>query len=209
MLVLRRTLAIAFFGSAGLLPLSAQDSTFADFYACDVIAAPQDRLACFDAVLKKQKLIRGLSDGSAASAARPSYPAAVPRADVRSAPLSSLPEVNRTGGGNVTIIPGRAPGASDTANNAVPPTRSSGRTVASVDALPKDFETVITGFNANSAGSYRLRISEGIVFESAGGQKPRGDLSNKSARIYKNFLGQWRMEVDGISGFFNLRPVRP
>ncbi|MGF1605583.1 MAG: hypothetical protein ACFB22_04540 [Rhodothalassiaceae bacterium] len=185
-------------------PAVAQDEVFSDFYACDVVRVPEDRLACFDAVLKKQKLIRGLADGSAESAAAPTYLPARPSRTVRATPLASIPEAQPPAQIDQPAAKSTPPRQQQAA---VQPPQSAVGSVWTPDSLPDEFETTITAFDSNSVGDYKFKIAEGVVFEDAGGQKPRSTLSNKRARFFKNFLGQWRMEVEGVRGVFFIRPV--
>jgi len=76
-----------------------------------------------------------------------------------------------------------------------------------VSDLELPVETLITGYNANSRGDFRLRIAEGFVFEDAGGPGFSEDPNGKTVTLSKNFLGNWRMEVPGEAQLIWLRPV--
>ncbi|MBK5920691.1 hypothetical protein CCR80_06515 [Rhodothalassium salexigens] len=203
--------ALAGLAGAGITAADAQQDAFSDFYACDTIDTAAERLACFDAVMKKQKLIRGIRDGSAASAAanRTNYKA-LRSGPVQSAPLDRMDdERSRTARGPVDDRPAAATARPRAATPAVPPNRArAGAAVVDFDDLEPPHETTITGFNKNDLGDFKLRIAEGLVFKSAGGPKlSTDDLTNTRVTLVKNFLGQWRMRVPGESQPIWLSPA--
>ena len=181
--------------------VSAQSDAdaFSDFYACDAINAPAERLACFDAVMKKQKLIRGIRDGSAESAAenRTNYKA------LRSGPVNRAP---------LNPVRGEANGATGSNRGSAGASSSRGAAARSgqldFDDLTVPYETRVVAYNANAVGDFKLRIAEGLVFESTSGAEMREDPTDKTVTLRKNLFGQWRLKIPGETALIPVAPVR-
>ncbi|GER05319.1 hypothetical protein JCM17846_30010 [Iodidimonas nitroreducens] len=195
--------------TAPLFSAAAQNRTdtaqnvLSDFLSCDPLIIAAERLGCYDSLLKKYKIRYGLIEATPEAIAeaerdRPrqiTSPRAVPQGRVGEEGLDS----NITNEGayeSSTIRQGDV---------------IRGRVVereASADDLALPLTTTITGYNSNSVGDFKIRISEGFVFESAGRKMPAGiEPDGQTVVLSKNFLGQWRMKLPNYEKLFEISPV--
>lgn len=189
---------------AGVGTAAGQDEVVSDLLDCDRFSEPQRRLACFDALVDKYGSRARPFEETAQEPAAPESEREV----VEQAPKSPA----ETG----------APGKAASEAQAAPAPATTGRTAESVPEQPsrperiespEDFslphETRITAFRSNRNGDYRFRITEGFVFERTGGPAiPMDDLTGSKITLSKNFLGQWRAEVEGRGRELSIRHVR-
>ncbi|WP_281299696.1 MULTISPECIES: hypothetical protein [unclassified Iodidimonas] len=180
-----------------IFPATAQNSTdtaqsvLSDFLSCDPLIIPAERLGCYDSLLKKYKIRYGLIEATPEAIAeaerdRPrqiTSPRAVPQGRVGEENLGADDQGKTTRGSFVTKL-------------------------ATAEDLTLPLETKIMDFAQNRAGDFKIRISEGFVFESAGGRIP-DDINAKGQTILltKNFLGQWRMKLSSYEKLIEIRPI--
>lgn len=194
-----------------------QDDVLFDLMKCDRFTDQAERMACFNSMVDAYKRQIG---SEAATEAAPA-PAAVPTPQgwrsVEPAP-ADVTEAAKAAAAADTAAPAVEEDLRDLDDEAlrnrvetfyaatrgpqVPPREPT------VDDLPLPFETTVTAFVTNSVGDFKLRIKEGWVFERSGGPDIKtASLKGKSALIQKNFLGQWRLKVEGEPLLIAVRPV--
>lgn len=207
-------------------PVAAQDEVISRLQECRQIADVQERLACYDALAEK---FRRATDESAEKTG--SEPASAPGDEgiaAESAAPGDRPKVEKpprepgspTGqqAGPKPDAPtgkqGRPEPASGVASDApeaegAGPRESQPESITSAEDLSLPYRTRIDSFASNRRGDYRFRIGEGIVFERAGGPGvPAADLTGAAVTLSKNFLGQWRADVEGQPRELWISPIR-
>lgn len=201
--------------SAALLavvaPAAAEDEVITGLQECRQIAGVQERLACYDALAEEF----GRDTGESSDKADPEH-APPGSSDEGIAAERAAPEEGKTP--EETESPARQAGPPERESEVVSDQPDTGGTardedrpeqVASAEDLSLPYRTRIDSFASNRRGDYRFRISEGIEFERASGPSvPSADLTGAAVTLSKNFLGQWRAEVEGQPRELWVSPLR-
>lgn len=196
---------------AAVTPVAAENEVITGLQECRQITGVQQRLACYDALAEEFRHDTGETADKAESES-----AAPGSSDQGIAAEPGVPEEERSP--EETGSPARqaeppepepeaAPGGPAASGTA--PAGSRPERVTSAEDLSLPFRTHIDSFASNRRGDYRFRIGEGIVFERAGGPGvPEADLTGAAVTLSKNFLGQWRAEVEGQPRELWVSPIR-
>lgn len=183
-----------------LPPVAAGEEAVSGLRECREIADSEKRLACYDALAEEFRSGSGNTGeptdpeldssgpGDDGVAAEPAAP------EAGEPPQETVSPTEETGAPQpeAEVAPGEAK-AGDAA-----PSGSRQERVATPEDLSIPHRGRIESFASNRRGDYRFRISEGIVFERAGGPGiPSADLTGASVTLSRNFLGQWRARVEG------------
>lgn len=196
---------------AAVAPVAAEEEVITGLQDCRQIADVQERLACYDALAEKFRRDTGETADEAGPEAVPpgsseegvAAEPAVPEGE--KSPEEAGSPARRTGPAETE--PEAAPGEPNAGRSA--PDGSRPERVTSAEDLSLPYRTRIDSFASNRRGDYRFRIGEGIVFERAGGPGvPSADLSGAAVTLSKNFLGQWRAEVEGQPRELWVSPLR-
>lgn len=196
---------------AAVAPVAAEEEVITGLQECRQIAGVQERLACYDALAEEYRRDTGESAEKADSKAAPPGSsdqgvAAEPAAPEQGKPPEETGSPARQTGPTEpeSEVASDEPETGGTASDGSRPER-----VTSAEDLSLPYRTRIDSFASNRRGDYRFRIDEGIVFERAGGPGvPSADLTGAAVTFSKNFLGQWRAEVEGHPRELWVSPIR-
>jgi hypothetical protein len=196
---------------AAVAPVAAEEKVITGLQECRQIVEAQQRLACYDALA--EEFHRDTSETAEEAGSEAARPAS---RDQSVAAEPAVPEGAKSP--EKTESPARQAGPPAPESEAAPDKPEAGRTasdgsrperVTSAEDLSLPHRTRIDSFASNRRGDYRFRIGEGIVFERAGGPGvPTEDLTGAAVTLSKNFLGQWRAEVEGRPRELWVSPVR-
>lgn len=212
---------------AAVATVAAEEEVITGLQKCQEIADVEERLACYDALAEEFRGDTGETAEEAGSEAAPPVSSdqsvaaepGAPEDEPEDEKLSREPgsPTGQQSGPEPASPVGRrsdpepesgvAPGEPEARGNASGASRA--ERVTSAEDLSLPHRTRIDSFASNRRGDYRFRIGEGIVFERAGGPGvPSADLTGARVTLSKNFLGQWRAEVEGQSRELWVSPVR-
>lgn len=201
---MRRLPFVFALAAAASVPALAQETEIlSDFLACDAMSAPAERLTCFDATLKQYKLKYGLLNSS---------PEAVAKADEGRSRAVPQPRVAAEDIGAAYSGSGakdRQAGQEDTSSGGRDRKNSDRARIAAAKVADGDFSAVIVAVEKSVLGYLVFTLDNGQVWrETDGSPLPQGNMLNKTARFDKNFIGGWRMKIDGVAGFARVKLER-
>lgn len=177
--------------SAGAL---AQDGYGRDYLGeyrgCDRYDVPEQRLACFDTILKLYKLETGLLEGT---------PEALMREDAR-----------RRGAGGFSQTPqpaSRAPAVPAVA--AAPGNVSSYGGSYARPSFPEDFTAkIVRIWKPSPVSKVHFELDNGSIWRQTSGKwLPLEDNEAGPVQIFRGSFGGWRMKLEGRTGLSFIAPV--
>lgn len=163
-----------------------------EYRGCDRFNVPEQRLACFDTILKLYKLETGLLDGS---------PEALMRDDAR----------RREGGDFARTAPARraAPAPSAAAAAAAPGAAPSYRGSYVQPSFPEDFTArIVRIWKPSPVSKVHFELDNGSVWRQTSGKwLPLEDDETGPVEIFRGTFGGWRMKIEGRTGLSFIAPV--
>lgn len=167
-----------------------------EYRGCDRFNVPEQRLACFDTILKLYKLETGLLDGS---------PEALMRDDER----------RRGAGGFAQSQPARrATPAGSSTSTAVASAPSPGpapsyRGGYAQPSFPEDFTArIVRIWKPSPVSKVHFELDNGSVWRQTSGKwLPLSDDETGPVEIFRGSFGGWRMKLEGRTGLSFVAPV--